>query len=244
MTTATSTRSDSGALDARQFGRRVIILSPHLDDAVFSLGATISRMARAGVRVTIVTVFSGDPTSEIQGGPWDRLTGFRTAGEAAMARRLEDQRACSLVGANPVWGSFHDAQYEHEWDERLAISDLAGVLPTADLLLLPGFPLVHPDHARITLAVIRSGVSASKVGLYAELPYALWSGPVRIPETLRGLVSEPLGWQGTRVGVRDVLRKMRACSAYASQVPCFRERIVWRMTRHEVLSRHVIALLE
>ena len=86
----------------------VAVLSPHLDDAILSLGAAISG-ARGDVRV--VTVFAGDPDSTLAAGEWDSRAGFRTVGEAARARREEDALACADVGARPVWLPFVDDQY-------------------------------------------------------------------------------------------------------------------------------------
>src|SRR5919109_2160206 len=77
---------------------KVVVLSPHLDDAVLSIGAGIrraTRLSRAGV--TTVTVMGCDPHSHAPAGFWDRQSGFRTEGEAARRRREEDRRACQLV---------------------------------------------------------------------------------------------------------------------------------------------------
>ena len=79
---------------------------------MFSLGAAISRLARSGSRVTVLTVFGGDPSSRLAASDWERRTGFKTAGEATAARREEDRRACALLGATPVWQPFVDVQYE------------------------------------------------------------------------------------------------------------------------------------
>jgi LmbE family N-acetylglucosaminyl deacetylase len=98
-------------LDPVELGRRVIVLSPHLDDAVFSLGATIAREARTGVQVTVLTVFGGDPESSTRAGDWDRDAGFATEGEAVASRRREDHRACSVLSVAPLWQPFPDEQY-------------------------------------------------------------------------------------------------------------------------------------
>src|SRR3954452_17872248 len=79
----------------------VVLISPHLDDAIFSLGAAVSYATRHGVKVTILTVLAGDPTLAAPAGDWDRQAGFETAGEASVARRAEDARACTILGARP-----------------------------------------------------------------------------------------------------------------------------------------------
>lgn len=235
---------DAAGIDAREMGRRVVALSPHLDDAVFSLGATIARLARTGADVTIVTIFGGDPDSPIPAGEWDRRTGFSTAGEAAHARRIEDLRACAHVRATPVWHSFTDCQYKAGSRDDDLVAALEASLSGAETLLVPGFPLTHPDHARLTPLILRSRVFSGRLVLYSELPYGLWSGQAEVPNVMRSLVTDKLKWRGTRVAVRDVVLKLRACHAYSSQLPCFPERVAWRMSRHELVSNEVFALLD
>src|SRR5262245_42184425 len=84
-------------------GDTVTVLSPHLDDAALSLGATLARATASGANVSVVTPFAGPTTSEAPAGWWDRACGFKTEGEAARRRRDEDMAACSIIGARPVW---------------------------------------------------------------------------------------------------------------------------------------------
>lgn len=44
------------------FGRNdtILVLSPHLDDAILSLGGSIAAWTHAGASVTILTVFTAD----------------------------------------------------------------------------------------------------------------------------------------------------------------------------------------
>jgi LmbE family N-acetylglucosaminyl deacetylase len=169
--TVVRTRADD--LARRALGRRIAILSPHLDDAVFSLGGLIAGAARSGAEVRAVTVFGNDPDSEAPAGPWDRACGFVTVGEGAKARRLEDERACGLVGATPVWLAFADEEYGGPRDEAEIWAALADVVAWADAVFVPGFPLYHPDHAWLTEIVCRKA-TAARVGLYVEQPYAAW----------------------------------------------------------------------
>src|SRR5262249_1712424 len=129
-------------------GGRVVVVSPHLDDAILSLGATLARVSCDARSLDVVTVFCGDPTSTAPAGSWDSLAGFTPQGAASRQRRDEDRRACELVGATPRWLPFPDGQYP-----RLGRDDLGEVVSAAcagaDTLLLPGFPLVHADHAEL-----------------------------------------------------------------------------------------------
>jgi LmbE family N-acetylglucosaminyl deacetylase len=219
----------------------MIVLSPHLDDAVFSVGATIARASRGGARVSVVTVFAGDPQSSVPVGEWDRLAGFATAGEAATTRRREDRKACSLLAATPVWQPFLDEQYADDSDDDALADVLEEALRTADTVLLPGFPLTHPDHVRLVRLVLTAGLFSGRLGLYAEQPYMLWEDRAGVSESLRDLVPQTIRWRGTRIGYRDLALKIRACRAYSSQLVCIPHRIVWPMSRHEMFSGDVVA---
>ena len=52
----------SHAVDERLLGR-VVVVSPHLDDAVLSLGATMAHAIESGAKVEVLTVFGCEPTS-------------------------------------------------------------------------------------------------------------------------------------------------------------------------------------
>lgn len=220
------------------------MLSPHLDDAIFSVGATILRAARAGARVTVLTVFGGDPRSTTPAGPWDRQAGFATAGEATKARRREDERACALVSAAPIWLPFPDEQYAEGSDDGAVADAVARAADGADTLLMPGFPLSHADHLRLVRLVLERRLFRGRIVLYAEQPYALSAGPVELPESLRELLSGEARWHGSRVGYRDLARKLRASRAYATQLACIPDRIVWPMARFEKSSDAVLAPVE
>ncbi len=63
---------DHSALVPNDFpGKRVVVVSPHSDDAVLSLGAAIAAWARRGAEVEVLTVFALDPGSHAPAGGWD-----------------------------------------------------------------------------------------------------------------------------------------------------------------------------
>jgi len=80
---------------------RIVIVSPHLDDAV--LGCATLMAAHPGV--TVVTVFAGRPVeypSPMQN--WDALCGFADGDEVHVARRAEDAAALGVLDATPAAG--------------------------------------------------------------------------------------------------------------------------------------------
>jgi LmbE family N-acetylglucosaminyl deacetylase len=189
---------------------RVVVVSPHLDDGVFSLGATITRSARAGTKVEVLTVFGCDPESETPANGWDSRGGFTTEGEAATARREEDSAACRIVGAEPRWLPFRGGGYTPERDAGAISAAVAQEVNGADAVLVPGFPLRNDDHAWLAGLFAEQPPPAARIGRYIEQPYAYM---VRQDQRLPGA-----GWEKPRVTVGDRLRKRRAVQAYASQL--------------------------
>ena len=112
-------------------GGRIVVVSPHSDDGVLSLGATMSRLARAAREVELLTVFALDPESDAATRGWDERAGFRTEGEAARARREEDRRACALLGVTPAWLPFGSVDYERHGDEDEVREAVAGLVRDA-----------------------------------------------------------------------------------------------------------------
>ena len=201
-------------------GRRIVVVSPHLDDGVLSLGASIASWSRAGAAVELLTVLGCDPVSAAPAGGWDRRGGFATEGESALARREEDRRACALLGATPAWLPFGSVDYERHGDEGDVRSAVADAVDGADLVLLPGFPLTHPDHEWLVRTLLRAPGDARALALYAEQPYTRRIGTD--PEALPW-VADALGAAATfrRVptGLRDRVAKWRAVRSYRSQLP-------------------------
>jgi len=223
--------------------RRVVVVSPHLDDAVLSLGAAIARAVRRGVHVEVLTVFGCDPDATGPTKGWDARAGFRTEGEAARARRLEDARACELLGAVPVWLPYGSVDYERRGDEGEVRSRVVAALADTDVALLPGSPLTHPDHEWLVRVLTSSGgLPARQLGFYAEQPYTLRAGgaALEIPGWLAGEHGAPRAvFEHLRAGAREGLAKWRAIRRYRSQLPLLAltgvrrplERFLWAEAR-------------
>jgi LmbE family N-acetylglucosaminyl deacetylase len=205
----------------RSFPDRLVVVSPHLDDGVLSLGAFLATASRSGCRVTVLTVFGGDPDSRKPAGGWDSRAGFATEGEAVQARRAEDRAACAAVGAEPVRLSFSEADYRERLDEgevHRAVSEATD----AHVVLLPGFPLGNPDHAWVTGLLLRGGLGVERIGLYAEQPYRYWAGRARLPTRLLEAATPavgPLAWARQAGALSSWRTKRAAIREYRSQLP-------------------------
>ena len=239
----------------------LVVVSPHLDDAALSLGAAIALASQSGIPVKVLTVFAGDPNSDEPARMWDTLCGFSTAGEAARSRRAEDARACEILGAEPAWLPF---AYADQADGQARNEDeiWAAVWPhlrEAKLVLLPGHPLTHPDHAWLTRLLAERAPASPEVGVYVEQPYAnlytigsgFRSGPalrasalaLRTPfgralqrparVAVRELFNTPLEWYAARAERSHRRAKIDAINAYSSQVASLSRFLLPRIRLYE-----------
>jgi LmbE family N-acetylglucosaminyl deacetylase len=224
--------------------QRIVVLSTHLDDAVLSLGAWIHRIAERGGDVRVLTVLGGRTDSTGPPGPWDRDGGFASEGAAAVGRRAEDEAACAFVGARPIVLPFGDMQYPRSGGDEQVWSEVRSRLDDADVLLVPGSPLLHPDHQWLArLAMTRPW--PGRVGLYVEQPYCVlpqirwwrWKWRPRLGPVLADVVAGPTEWTVLRSGFRDRIAKWRACRAYRTQLPLLSGAppILWRIALYETL---------
>jgi LmbE family N-acetylglucosaminyl deacetylase len=208
----------------------IVVLSPHLDDAIFSVGAVIATLAGRGERVRILTVLAGNPDSSFVAGPWDRdCGGFTSHAESAHIRRGEDERACAAVGATPVWLPFNDEQYDRgasDEDIFAAVRDAAGA---PDAVLSPGHPLTHADHRWLAALIASNETLAPVACAYVEQPYAHqrdgW------PETSASRGSSR--WYRVPASRQAQLAKLRGILAYSSQLRCIRRRVMARVVLSE-----------
>jgi LmbE family N-acetylglucosaminyl deacetylase len=207
----------SSNLPAGDRGTRVVVVSPHSDDGVLSLGAAMSSLARAGRVVELLTVFALDPESAAPTEGWDHRAGFATERDAALARREEDRRACAALGVMPSWLPFGSVDYERHGEADDVYAAVAGRVEGAEAVLLPGAPLTHPDHA--WLARTLAGRLPNPVGLYAEQPYTRRSeGAAQAPEWLETSL-DVRAFEPVATSHRDRVAKWRAVREYASQLP-------------------------
>ena len=182
----------------------IVVVSPHSDDGVLSLGAAMARWARAGRRVQLLTVLALDPESVAPTGGWDRRAGFATEGEAGRARRQEDRAACAVLGVTARWLPFGSVDYERHGVDEAVWEGVRRHIQGAGVVLVPGSPLTHPDHAWLS-SLLTERLSLELMALYAEQPYTLRDGGTP--------------YARVEAAARDRLAKWRAIRAYRSQLP-------------------------
>lgn len=217
--------------------RRVLAISPHLDDAALSAGATLADLAARGVDVEVHTLFAGSPHEPLSetARAFHVKCGLPLDASAVAARRDEDRAAMTALGASARHGEFPDAIYRrgaqgswlcgHEGamfddlplDQGSPLSevtrevrDILSVI-TPDLVLTCAAIGDHIDH-RLTNAAVLDAVTGTKtpILLWEDLPYAIGHPPSAMPPQTRPLTVE--AWE----------RKWRAITCYPTQV-----RMLW-----------------
>lgn len=193
----------------------MLVISPHLDDAVFACAEWIA----APPACTVATVFAGVPRDGQRRTEWDRRCGFADAADAVGMRRHEDKVALSMLGAKPLWLAFADSQYEEPATDEEIAAALVEVLRahTGEPVLLP-LGLFHADHVQAHRAarIALHGMPHDEAYLYEDAPYRRQPGLLqrRLAELHDdGLVLTP----ALRAIPPAAALKQQAVLAYASQ---------------------------
>lgn len=220
------------------------VVSPHFDDGVLSSAELIT----SAPSCTVLTVFSGGPTTPGKISDWDQACGFRRGDDVMAARAAEDAAALAVLRATPdslgfseyrsaipLWAraliarAIHFARDRRGGAEltRLITERLSDRLPQLDVAscALP-LGVYHYDHRLTTLACLSVARRRPDIRwlVYEDLPYSIES-PRRRAAALRrmraaGVSLEPL----TLNEPPDTARKREAVACYDSQLRGLRGR--------------------
>jgi LmbE family N-acetylglucosaminyl deacetylase len=202
---------------ARADGTALLVLSPHLDDAVLSCGGWLARAPGA----VVVTVFAGKPAPSDALTHWDAACGFACGDDVVEHRREEDRRALALLGARPVWLEFLDAQYGASPAPSAIAAGIAATI-AAERPQRVAFPLglFHSDHVLVSAAALHVALDAGDVEWIAYED-ALYRA-IGDASAERRLQLEALGWGfepiPTPWDAETTARKRAALECYPSQL--------------------------
>ncbi|WP_426265945.1 PIG-L deacetylase family protein [Sphingomonas sp. LHG3443-2] len=201
----------------------LLAISPHLDDAVFSVGATLWRAARRGWRVVVATVFTGNvaqPTGFALVCQLDK--GLTDDVDYMALRRAEDEEACARLGADALHLPLLEAPHRGYESAPTLFGDVSPYDPAKgyvrdaiaalladlrpDILLAPLGIGGHVDHLVVRDAVAELNNPPTTL-LWEDWPYLDRSD---LPARDQAL--------GIPAGPDARAAKLCACAAYASQL--------------------------
>ena len=210
---------------------RLLVISPHLDDAVLSCGALL--LAHSGA--TVATLFAGSPDAYSDPlNEHDTDCGFHPGDDTMAVRRDEDVRAMRRLGATPRWLPLCQNSHAERSDPIAVpagavdaiVAAIADVQPTC---VVAPLGLSHPDHQAChasALAAREQHGGAVPWLWYSDLPYTF------IPNVLaaRFRTLHKLGFTASPACPsvsHDFDAKWNAFNEYATQVAVL-ERL-WRL---------------
>lgn len=170
---------------------KTVILSPHTDDAIFSLGDWMQSQKQ----VAILTIFAGIPNDSV---------GF----EKHSILRKEHERACETMGVQYANADFLDDVYQPRPDDQEIVSWLERYIRPTDQIVCP-LGIKHPDHIQLR-RVVQKFFPIDRY--YAELPYM-----VNYPDMVHDL-RESLDIKESLRLLKTTDLKRKAVECYVSQL--------------------------
>jgi LmbE family N-acetylglucosaminyl deacetylase len=196
---------------------KLLVISPHLDDAVFGCGELLASHPGA----VVVTVFAGIPAQSWWAPEWDTACGFASAREAVSVRRREDREALEILDAQPCWLNCLDAQYRHRKPPQGVGLKLARALRRhdADTIAIP-LGLFHEDHKiahEAALGLLRPSQGKRWI-VYGDALYRRIPGLMQERLSLVERAGASLEALPGRPAPGPQVQKSRAVRCYASQL--------------------------
>jgi len=161
----------------------IIVLSPHLDDAVLSLGGFLSKYKGRAEVATFFTKRNQNPIRTY----WDKISGFKDSVESINNRIEENNTALNISSSTAVNFVFNDFQYRRDEDSSKIIEDISSLIDS--ILSINsnrniyvygpaefGDNITHPDHLLLHKAFIQvsKGYMDNKninFYIYEDFPY-------------------------------------------------------------------------
>ncbi len=134
---------------------RLLVLSPHFDDAAMGAGHLVASYPGT----VVATVMGGRPPAypEVPS-DWDALGGFGPGDDVVAVRRQEDRAAMEVLGADHRWLEFPDHQYlapnERPTPVEVAPALVALIDELAPTAVFAPMGLGNPDHVVVHEAAL------------------------------------------------------------------------------------------
>ncbi len=184
----------------------LFVLSPHLDDAIWSLGAILKTLSTAGHEVVVITVFSDTTQTAVR-----KAEDEGALKEAGCEFRHLDFPDAILDG-RPAEAVFNESFSPPQAAVEQIVAAVTKLVPPDAVMLAPGGFGVHVDH--LTTRAVAASLP-NKVFYYEDLPYA--ARAVRLAAAHNFFTSHNLSRQALQTPAEMISEHLRLYSLYASQ---------------------------
>lgn len=230
-------RGDRREIEGSNFSMQIAVISPHRDDAAFSLTLTIECLLSDGHAVDLVACFTRseyapfadrvDAAKRVQSVSslrrdedtvWStQFPGVVTAGKFRMIDLgLRDAPLRLGVAVDQVCQTGVDGSDSAVDEIQTAIEGLA-----VDAVLLPLAVGTHVDHVAARDAGLRAALAGGPCAFYEDLPYAARPGAAQsLPALARAIGIDLRSWlvPSSQDSAWGEARKRSAAQCYSSQV--------------------------
>lgn len=213
--------------------KTVLTLSPHLDDAAFSVGPLLAELA-GNARIIVGTIFTQSVTNPSGFALACQLDkGLPPDADYMELRREEDKEWAKIIGAEVVHGQFMEAPHRgyhspielfgpifdsdeislflSKWlDELIAFS-------TPDLVLIPLGVGGHVDHQWVRKIAAKAITDSAILVFFKDQPYSWKSNDDSLKDILSGL--NPFFDLGISFHQDSIERALMAAESYKTQIP-------------------------
>lgn len=203
------------------------IISPHIDDAAFSLGLLIDKVLKHGDELIIVNCFSiSDFTLDKRCNEVDKVTALRKMEDRILNQLFRNQIKFEYL-------DMFDAPVRNRgvyFDEALTAEDysvieqltfnLLKVLPTSAQVYTPLSVGNHIDHVICLESVISLSLTGQyRLNFYEDLPYSQWVSKEVIHEKVKVIEQKTNTTLSPQlITFEDIEVKSKFVNCYASQI--------------------------
>ena len=220
-------------------GSVLIVLSPHFDDAVLSVGGILSEFAG---QKYVVTFFSTPTTTKQYLTWWDRISGFEKSSDSHFKRMNENNNALKIIGTQAINENYLDGQYENRTSSTSAIivnniiqniDEVINSMGSTSVVVLGpsyfGEKDTHKDHALLSKAfaqVIKNKTHNNTVFYFFEdLPYTyskFGNSSIKLQEILSNFYPElTFSQKVLYISQKSFDLKIMSMKSYTSQLKAF-----------------------
>jgi hypothetical protein len=217
----------------------LIVLSPHFDDAILSVGGILSEFVG---QKYVVTFFSTPTTTKQYLTWWDRISGFEKSSDSHFKRMNENDNALKIIGAQAINEDYLDGQYEDRTSSTSAIiiknimkniDEVINSMGSTSVVVLGpsyfGEKSTNKDHALLSKAFVQviKNKTHNNTAFYffEDLPYTyskFGNSSIKLQEILSNFYPElTINKKVLYISKKSFDNKIMSIKSYTSQLEAF-----------------------